>query len=190
MSHRYFFSVIFVILVAFITIAISSVTKAPNAVIGKNWPQWSLPIVTPFLEHQAGVSKGVKLERGGQIDQDNAWQLINVWATWCAPCREEMPWLQQASDKLEQIGVEIKLYSIDTDRNLIKEFMLSSGVNLPTYVVKREQLELKLNTDSYPSTYLVSANGKIVAFYQGAREWQSEQVLKEIQQLKEEYEQK
>jgi thiol-disulfide isomerase/thioredoxin len=50
--------------------------------------------------------------------------LINFWATWCTPCRNEMPHLQQLSEALDRDKFEVVGISVDDDTNLVKEFLM------------------------------------------------------------------
>ena len=111
------------------------------------------------------------------------WQLVNVWATWCAPCREEMPLLQELSEQFEDEVLSVRLLSIDVDVNLVKEFLLQTKIYLPSYISTREDVEEKLNVSVYPMTFLVSPKGKVVKSFTGARAWSSKAMVLQIKTL-------
>tara|TARA_R110001583_G_scaffold69544_2_gene197102 strand:- start:23223 stop:23714 length:492 start_codon:yes stop_codon:yes gene_type:complete len=111
------------------------------------------------------------------------WLLINVWATWCAPCRKEMPLLQQLSEELSDLPISIKLLSIDNDINLIKEFVLQNNIHLPVYFTKQESIEKMLNISAYPMTFLISPNGKVIKSFLGVRAWSSKEMRLQLETL-------
>lgn len=110
------------------------------------------------------------------------WLFVNIWATWCEPCRKELPWLQILAGKFEQSSFSVQLISIDTDLNLVKEFLLQYHIDLPVYLSSREEVERLLNSTGYPVSYLINPNGQIVKVYSGVKAWHSEDVVKELQE--------
>lgn len=99
--------------------------------------------------------------------------VINVWASWCGPCRAEMASLERLSrlapDKLKVIGV-----STDDDANLAREFVARAGVSFPSYHDADQNLERRIfGAAAIPVTLVVDAQGKIVQRVVGAREWDS-----------------
>jgi len=59
--------------------------------------------------------------------------IVNFWATWCAPCREEMPDLQRLSDALAARGIAVIGVNVDADLNLAREFLLRHGVRFDNF---------------------------------------------------------
>ncbi|WP_206485980.1 TlpA disulfide reductase family protein [Thalassotalea sp. G2M2-11] len=138
--------------------------------IGKQWPN---PPSQPLF------FTGAQNKRPA----DNGWRLINLWATWCEPCRKEMPLLQELANQVKPTNLSIQLISVDIDLNLVKEFVLQYDISLPIFISPQEVIEQSLDNAAYPATYLVSPNGKIVKVYLGAREWSSEQMVTELQNI-------
>ena len=90
--------------------------------------------------------------------------LINFWATWCEPCRREMPDLQQLSDRLDADRFAVIGISVDEDTNLALEFLLERDIRFGNLqdsgqVPAREALGIR----SYPQTFLVTPDGRIAA---------------------------
>lgn len=93
--------------------------------------------------------------------------LVNLWATWCAPCRRETPYLQSVSERFADQGLEVVGVSVDnrTARGSIREFMEEYGV---TYTILHDPAGRALDTFSaigLPVTLLVDGDG-IVRFLQ------------------------
>jgi len=98
--------------------------------------------------------------------------IINFWATWCGPCRDEMPSLELLSRRLSAHGVRVIGVSVDHDRNLAREFVRAHKLTFPIYADGDEKpFQSALRVKSLPETVLVSADGAIAARVAGARNW-------------------
>ncbi len=98
----------------------------------------------------------------GQVDIEGKTLLINFWATWCLPCREEMPGLQRLSDNLDPERFVVIGISVDEDRNLIREFMLQYDIRFPNFQDEKFRLASDLlGIKTYPETFIVSPLGVI-----------------------------
>ena len=88
--------------------------------------------------------------------------LINFWATWCAPCREEMPALQALSDALDPSQFAVIGISIDEDANLVREFMLQYDIRFANFHDADQRIAAELLAiETYPETFIVSPAGII-----------------------------
>lgn len=100
--------------------------------------------------------------------------IISVWATWCEPCRREMPSLQRLADSAPFAVVGI---SVDADQNLAREFLLQRAIRFVNLSdPERRYAEGALGLRAYPTTYVVAADGRIAAVAQGERDWSDPEV--------------
>ena len=101
--------------------------------------------------------------------------LVNFWATWCAPCRAEMPMLSALQADLGGEGFEV--VTIATGRNArpaMEKFLSEVGAeNLPMHTDPRQQLARASGVLGLPVTLLVDAEGREVARLTGEAEWDS-----------------
>lgn len=133
--------------------------------------------VTP----QAGAQMpSVALTRlaGGESTSTDAFLgrplVVNFWATWCQPCRDEMPSLERLSRRLASRGIQVIGVTVDNDRYLATEFVRSHGLTFPVYADgEKKQFQSSLRVVSLPETVLVTARGVIAARIVGARDWDS-----------------
>ncbi len=104
--------------------------------------------------------------------------IINVWASWCGPCRQEMGSLESLARS--KIGKQFTVIGISTDDypEAAKAFMKRSGTTFSHFIDQRLLLENMLGAERLPLTLLVDANGKVLGKYYGAEEWDSPQALK------------
>lgn len=102
-----------------------------------------------------------------------AW-VINVWATWCEPCRKEMPSLERLHRQADPAKLAVIGLSVDTDLNLAREFLLQHQLTFPNFSDSEQKLARdKLKIQAFPATFLVAADGTIKARITGARDWSS-----------------
>ena len=120
----------------------------------------------PPLEVQRWIRKGPVAEAADPL------VIVEVWATWCAPCRDEMPDLQRLSETLDRDRFAVIGVSIDDDSNLVKEFLLDYDIRFANYHDRDQSLASgRLGIRVLPVTYLVASDGSILARVDGARSW-------------------
>lgn len=107
--------------------------------------------------------------------------VINIWATWCPPCRTEMPSLQRLGALVRDDGIRVIALSVDSDRNLVREFALKYNITLPIAIANNTQGALKaLGVEGLPSTLYVAADGSLKGRHVGARDWAAPDAVAEI----------
>jgi thiol-disulfide isomerase/thioredoxin len=104
-------------------------------------------------------------EGGGKIDLGSLKGkvvLVDIWASWCAPCKEEMPLLDEMAGRLKDKGVRIIAVSIDEDRESAQEFLSSrSSWSLTVAHDPKGKLPEALHPGKMPSSYVLDADGII-----------------------------
>jgi len=103
--------------------------------------------------------------------------LINVWASWCAPCRLEMGSLERLFRRVNGRQFNIVGVSTDDDAHAAMRFILQSGITFDNYLDDKLTLENMLGASTIPLTILVDAQGRVVMKIRGAREWDSPESL-------------
>ncbi len=89
--------------------------------------------------------------------------LVDFWATWCPPCREEIPNVLAAYEKFHAKGFEVLAVSLDRDDAELKKFIAEKKLPWPQIYDGAEALAEKFAIEAIPTTFLVGADGKIVA---------------------------
>ena len=92
---------------------------------------------------------------------------INFWATWCKPCREEMPSIREAMKMLKEVKIEF-LFASDETKEQIEEFKATHKYNFN--YVKVENLS-ELNIMGLPTTFIFDPNGELIFSEMGYRKW-------------------
>jgi thiol-disulfide isomerase/thioredoxin len=98
--------------------------------------------------------------------------LVNFWATWCRPCRAEMPSLDRLYRQAMARGLEVLAVSVDSDVQLVREFVLQTGVSFPVLLDRSgEATRDALAISAFPTTVLVERSGAVAGVVVGEREW-------------------
>ncbi len=111
--------------------------------------------------------------------------LLNVWATWCVPCREEMPALARLQQKLGGPEFEVVALSVDSGgADAVKRFFTELAVDtLKVYVDRSLQANAALSLVGIPTTVLIDPRGREVGRVVGPADWDSAGVLDAIRRF-------
>jgi thiol-disulfide isomerase/thioredoxin len=109
--------------------------------------------------------------------------LINVWASWCGPCRAEMDSLQRLANSYN--GNEFTVIGISTDdyRNNAMDFIEQTGITFENYLDSKLLLENMLGANTIPLTILVDDQGRVLEKVRGAREWDNPEIIDAIAEV-------
>lgn len=109
--------------------------------------------------------------------------LLNIWATWCTPCREEMPTLDRLQAKLGSAQFEVVALSIDrAEVSLIEKFYEELDLDaLAVYVDPTGSASTMLNVIGIPATLLINPQGDEMGRVLGPAEWDAPEMVEAIQ---------
>jgi thiol-disulfide isomerase/thioredoxin len=103
--------------------------------------------------------------------------IINVWASWCGPCREEMGSLDRLARKYGGRKFQVIGISTDDDENAAAAYIKQADVSFETFIDSKVFLENMLGANTIPLTLLVDAHGRVLRKVRGSHEWDSEEFL-------------
>ena len=109
--------------------------------------------------------------------------LLNFWATWCAPCREELPRLAHLQAKYQKHGLVVLAVSVDNERENIAGFIQEYSVKLQTYGDRDKRVSRLYDPQTMPSSYLIDRNGTLRFVHNGYSESELKRIEAEINQL-------
>jgi len=94
--------------------------------------------------------------------------VLNFWATWCAPCRAEMPILQAVYDDLADEGLKVLAVDVGEEPAIAVSFMRSMGLTLPLLFDETSAVADRYRISSLPVTYMVDPEGRLSTVMRGA----------------------
>ncbi|MGH7306645.1 MAG: TlpA disulfide reductase family protein [Candidatus Rokuibacteriota bacterium] len=97
--------------------------------------------------------------------------LMNFWATWCAPCREEMPAMERLYRKHRERGFVLLAVSVDTDAALVKPFLDQHKLTFPVTLDAKMDLANAYGVRALPASFLIDRHGYLTAVALGPRAW-------------------
>lgn len=93
---------------------------------------------------------------------------VNFWATWCPPCRAEMPDMQELYDNMDIEILAVNLTNTEKSEEDVSSFVEDMGLTFPVLMDPKGQLSTAYNVKAYPTSYLLDAEGKIRYIAYGA----------------------
>ena len=110
-------------------------------------------------------------------DYSNQTIFLCFWATWCPPCRAEMPSVQKLYEKY---GDKVKIFLITSEeRTKVEAYLKENEYDLPVYF-QRSGSSGNLDVSSLPTSFLISATGQILIHKKGAANWNSREFRKKL----------
>ncbi len=136
------------------------------------------------LSGKAAPSWTLKDPDGKTVSSDNfkgKVVILDFWATWCPPCRMEIPNFVELQEKYKEKGLVVVGISLDEGPSVVKTFMRENKINYPMVMGNSTVAEKYSSDDGIPTTFLIDRQGHVVAKHVGFTE--KETFDKEIQKL-------
>lgn len=109
--------------------------------------------------------------------------IVNFWATWCPPCRAEMPSLQRAWEALEGEGIMVLAVNVGEDAATVREFAAELSVDFPLPIDADSEATANWPVRGLPTTFVVDAEGRLAYRAEGEREWDDPALLEIVRAL-------
>jgi thiol-disulfide isomerase/thioredoxin len=140
------------------------------------------PAIFPDLEMAGADGGSIRLSqlKGNVI-------LLNVWATWCGPCRMELPIVQRMYDKYSDRNFVVLAVNVDADRNRILPFMKRYNISLPIYYASPEDAG-QMTAAGIPATFIIGPDrtmlDQVVGYSEKAEEHWKQIIEKRLKPAK------
>jgi peroxiredoxin len=106
---------------------------------------------------------------------------LNFWATWCPPCRKEMPSMQKVFEKSDKKKFVMLAVNAKEDKRAVLAFAKKNGYTFPILLDTDYKVSGQYQVQAIPLTLLIDKNGRIVGRICGAREWKWDQLKTLVQ---------
>jgi len=110
--------------------------------------------------------------------------IVNFWATWCGPCRAEIPSFNRAWDKIKDKGVNMVGINIGEDPNAVFNFMREYPINFRVLLDQESDQLANWQAQGLPTTYILNYKGEVVYQAIGEREWDNKELLTKVLELR------
>ena len=110
--------------------------------------------------------------------------ILNFWATWCPPCREEIPSMNRAWKKVKDEGIEMIAINVGEDEDTIFAFTAEYPIDFQVLLDESGEMMKKWPVKGLPTTFILDIRGHIVYRATGGREWDADELLDEVRKLK------
>jgi peroxiredoxin len=110
--------------------------------------------------------------------------IINFWATWCPPCRFELPAMEKVWERLKNKGVVILGINVGEDADTIFTFTADYPVTFPLLLDRDSSVTQKYPVIGLPTTYVINPQGRLIYKAIGTRDWNEDALVRQILKLK------
>jgi thiol-disulfide isomerase/thioredoxin len=110
-------------------------------------------------------------------------QLVNFWATWCEPCRDEMPALERLREKFRDQPFDVVTVNFGESQATASRFVAKLHLTLPVLLDPEKRIAEKWSVKGLPMTFLVDGEGRVRYFTFGERDWSQGESLALIERL-------
>jgi len=141
----------------------------PSKIEGKLAPDFTLPTMD-------GKAMTLADYRGKVV-------FLNIWATWCPPCREEMPSMQNLHEKFKGKDFAMLTISIDEDTELVRPFMEELGLTFPVAFDPEQTVASQYGITGVPETFLIDKNGVVMHHIVGPGKWDDPSIITAFERL-------
>lgn len=132
------------------------IAPAQQALAGDPAPDFTLPTLD-------GGTVQLSRHRGEVV-------YVDFWATWCAPCRKSLPWMEQMHQKYTDVGFTIIGVSMDGKAEVTQKFVQANHINFTIARDPKGKIAEAFGVRGMPSSYLIGRNGQIIYSHEGFRD--------------------
>lgn len=136
------------------------------------------PQTIPPIEFTSLAGKKVTL-----ADYAGKYVFLNFWATWCPPCREEMPSIQRMSDALSGPDFGVLAVSVGEDRDTVSSFLKKTPFTFPIVLDPHGENSMMFVGRGIPTTYILDRQGRAIAGTVGGRAWDTSESLETFKSM-------
>jgi len=108
---------------------------------------------------------------------------LNFWATWCGPCRDEMPSMEVLYKRFKDKGLEILAVNCQENQENVIAFMANNGLTFPALLDEDGRISGAYGIQAIPTSFLINRDGRIILRLVGSINWDTEKIHAAIESL-------
>ncbi len=147
---------------------------------------WAGQTLTPLPDRPVAPDFAL-LDLDGEIHRLSDYQgkvvIVNFWATWCPPCRKEMPSMQRAWEQVKDENIVILAVDVGESEETVFAFLGLAPVEFPLLLDQDSKAITRWPVKGLPTTYVVDPEGRLAYRAIGGREWDDPGLLETVRQL-------
>ena len=151
----------------------AAATQAEEALVPE---PWTAPAPPFHLQDLKGNYRHLGDYRGQVL-------IVNFWASWCQPCRQELPSLNRASAALEQDGVAMVAVNLGEEPEAVEAFMNDYPIDFTVLVDQRGIYSQRWQVRALPTTFVLNPRGEIIYRVLGEKAWDDPSLLAQVREL-------
>lgn len=109
--------------------------------------------------------------------------VVNFWATWCEPCRDEMPSLERLRERFQGRPLEVLTVNYGEGTPKIREFLQKQNISLPVLLDPEKEAAMAWRAGGLPITFVVDRGGKVRHYAFGERDWSDDETVALVENL-------
>ncbi len=151
---------------------------------------WAAGLMDPIGGKPKAAGFNLEDTKGDKVsleDYRGKFVLLNFWATWCAPCREEMPAMSNLHDEFNGESLEVIGVHVGPSLAGVKKFLEAVPVTF-TILIDKDMSLANWGVQGLPTTFLINPEGKLVYKAVGEREWDSPEMVSFLKNMVAKYE--
>jgi thiol-disulfide isomerase/thioredoxin len=124
----------------------------------------------------------------GRVHSLSEWRgktvVVNFWATWCEPCRDEMPSLERLRARLGSRAFEVVAVNVGESPERVQRFTRETPLSFPILLDRERETARSWQVRGYPTSYVVGPDGRIRYYFVGDLDWASDEIVRVIEKVK------
>jgi peroxiredoxin len=175
-------TVLFLVIILFFSIASvmnarEHISKKTDKQLGEYFEKLAISVPTQQVKAPDFTLSSLEGKNVSLSDYRGKVVFLNFWATWCPPCRFEMPDMEELHQALKSEGLEVVAVDLGEPERKVAAYVRNMGLTFTTLLDTRSQVGGMYGIRSIPTTFIIDQEGWLLGMALGAREWSSKESI-------------
>ena len=174
--------------ISFIIISILLISSCQKKEVEKfesKFTQAGLSTVSPNIEAPDFILKTLEGKQVSLNSFEGKVVILNFWASWCGPCKAEMPSIESLYNKTKDLNIVILAVNLGESESTVKSYIDSNNFSFTVLLDTDKTVGTEYGVRSIPTTYILDKNGMAVAGKLGSYEWDNNKIISLLKDMAE-----